>query len=126
MIEVLLADDHPVMRELLRQVLQVYPDLSIVAEAANGEDTVTLASRLQPAVAIVDIRMPKMNGIEATKRMRVQSPSTIVIGLTAGEPDHEDMKMISAGASKVIDKADVVYKLYPAIMDAVNSVKTLA
>ena len=124
MINVLLVDDHPVMRELLRQVLEVYSDLSIVAEAVNGEDAVTLASRLQPAVAIVDIRMPMMNGIEATKRIRVQSPSTIVIGLTAGEPDHADMEMISAGAIKVIDKADVVCNLYPAIIHALNRLET--
>ena len=124
MIDILLVDDHPVMRELLRQVLEVYSDLSIVAEAVNGEDAVTLASRLQPAVAIVDIRMPMMNGIEATKKIRVQSPSTIVIGLTAGEPDHADMEMISAGAVKVIDKADVVCSLYPAIVHALNSVET--
>lgn len=120
MIDVLLADDHPVMRELLRQVLEVYPDLSIVGEAVNGEDAVTQATRLQPAVAIIDIRMPTINGIEATKRIRGQSPSTVIIGLTAGEPSQEDMEMISAGASKVIDKADVVCSLYPAILHAVN------
>jgi DNA-binding NarL/FixJ family response regulator len=124
MIDVLLVDDHPVMRELLRQVLEVYPDLSIVAEAVNGEDAVMQATRMQPAVTIVDIRMPTMNGIQATKRIRVQSPCTVIIGLTAGEPDQEDMEMISAGATKVIDKADVVYSLYPAILHAVNNIKT--
>ena len=124
MIHVLLVDDHPVMRELLRQVLEVYSDLSIVEEAVNGEDAVTLATRLQPTVAIVDIRMPTMNGIEATKRIRAQSPSTVVIGLTAGAPDQEDMEMIAAGATNVIDKADVVRSLYPAIVDAVNRLKT--
>jgi len=124
MIDVLLVDDHPVMRELLRQVLEVYPDVSIVAEAANGEDAILQAARLQPTVAIVDVRMPTMNGIEATKEIRVQSPATVVIGLTAGQPDHEDLEMISAGATKVIDKADVVGSLYPTILLAVNSLKT--
>jgi len=124
MIDVLLVDDHPVMRELLRQVLEVYPDISIVAEASNGEDAVLQATQLQPAVAIVDIHMPTMSGVEATKRIRLQSPSTVVIGLTAGQPDHRDMAMIAAGAIKVIDKVDVVCSLYPAIVDAVNRVKT--
>lgn len=124
MIQVLLVDDHPVMRDLLRQVLEVYPDVSIVAEAANGEEAIVQATRFRPAVAIVDVRMPTMNGIEATKKIRVQSPSTVVIGLTAGRPDHEDLEMISAGAIKVIDKADVVCSLYPAIVHAVNGLKT--
>jgi DNA-binding NarL/FixJ family response regulator len=123
MIDVLLVDDHPVMRELLRQVLEVYPDISIVAEASNGEDAVMQATQLQPAVAIIDVHLPTMSGVEATKRIRLQSPSTVVFGLTAGGPNHEDTAMISAGANKVIDKADVVYSLYPAIVAGVNSFK---
>ena len=62
--------------------------------------------------------------MDTTKIIKLKSPSTLVIGLTAGEPDHEDMAMISAGATSVINKADVVCKLYPAILDAVNSSKT--
>jgi len=124
MIDVLLVDDHPVMRELLRQVLEVYPDISIVAEASNGEDAVTQATHLRPAVAIIDIHLPTMSGVEATKRIRLQSPSTVVFGLTAGTPDHKDMAMISAGADQVIDKVDVVCRLYAAIVDAVSRLKT--
>ena len=124
MIDVLLVDDHPIMRKLLRQVLEVYPDISIVAETSNGEDAVIQATQLQPAVAITDIHMPTMSGVEATKRIRLQSPSTVVIGLTAGELHHKNMAMISAGANKVLDKADVVCSLYPAIVDAVNRLKT--
>jgi Response regulator containing a CheY-like receiver domain and an HTH DNA-binding domain len=124
MIDVLIVDDHPVMRELLRQVLEVYPDISIVAEASNGEDAVMQAIHLRPAVAIIDIHLPTMSGVEATKRIRLQSPSTVVIGLTAGTPDHKDMAMISAGADQVIDKVDVVCRLYAAIVDAVSRLKT--
>ena len=118
MIDVLLVDDHPVMRELLRQVLEAYSDVSVVAEATNGEDAVREATQFQPAVAIVDIHMPTMSGIETTKWIKHKSPSTVVIGLTAGEPDVEDMTMISAGAACVINKADVVWRLYRAIVDA--------
>jgi len=124
MIDVLLVDDHPIMRKLLRQVLEVYPDISIVAETSNGEDAVIQATQLQPAVAIIDLHMPTMSGVEATKRIRLQSPSTVVIGLTAGELHRKDTDMISAGANKVLDKADVVCSLYPAIVDAVNRLKT--
>ena len=124
MIDVLIVDDHPVMRELLRQILETYPDLSVVAEAVSGEDAVQQAARLRPDVALVDIHLPGMNGVEATKLMKLQSPCTAIIGLTAGEPDHRDMAMISAGATSVINKADVVYSLYPAIIEAVKSLKT--
>jgi DNA-binding NarL/FixJ family response regulator len=64
-----------------------------------------------------------MSGIETTRLIRVNSPRTAVIGLTAGEPDHEDMAMIAAGASAVINKADVIASLYPAIVGAARSIK---
>ena len=120
MIDVLIVDDHPVMRELLRQVLEEYPDVSVIAEAFNGEDAIRKAAHFQPHVAIVDIHMPTMSGIETTKIIKHQSPSSVVIGLTAGEPDIEDMSMISAGAACVINKADVVWRLYHAILDAMK------
>ena len=124
MIDVLIVDDHPVMRELLRQVLELYKDVMVIAEAESGEDAITQAMQFQPAVAIVDIHLPTMNGIEACKIIKLRSPSTAVIGLTAGEPDYNDIAMISAGATTVINKADVLYRLYPAIIDAVKKVKT--
>ena len=105
-------------------MLEVYPDLSVVAEAVDGEDAVLQAARFRPAVVIVDIHMPRMSGMDTTKMIKLKSPCTVVIALTAGEPDQEDRAMISAGASSVINKADVVCKLYPAILDAVNSIKT--
>ena len=113
------------MRELLRQVLEAYSDVSIAAEAVNGEEAVRQAARWQPAVAIVDIHLPMMDGIEATKQIKLRSPGTVVICLTAGEPDERDMGMTSAGAISVINKADVVYSLYPAIIDAVRNLKAV-
>ena len=120
MIDILVVDDHPVMRALLLQVLETYSDVSVVAEANSGEDAVKEATQFQPAVAIVDVHMPTMSGIETTKMIKQKSPTTIVIGLTAGEPDVEDMTMISAGAACVINKADVVWRLYSAIVDAMK------
>jgi DNA-binding NarL/FixJ family response regulator len=123
MLDVLIVDDHPVMRELLRQVLETYSDLSIVAEAVNGEDAVRQATRLKPAVAIMDVHLPTMSGIEATILIKHDNPSTAIIGLTAGEPGDTDKAMISAGASVVIDKADVVYRLHSTILDAVKNLR---
>ena len=67
MIYVLIVDDHPVMRELLRQVLEPYADLSMRTEVANGEDAIAEFGILQPAIALVDIHLPTMSGIETTK-----------------------------------------------------------
>ena len=122
-IDVLIVDDHPVMRELLRQVLEAYPDISIVAEASNGEEAVTRATQLQPTVAIIDIRLPTMSGIEASKLIKRQSPCTAIIGLTAGEADDTELAMRTAGATAVLNKADVVSGLYSTILGAVKSVK---
>ena len=124
MIHVLIVDDHPVMRELLRQILKPYADILVAAEVANGEDAVTQVAIFQPAIALVDIHLPTMSGIETTKLIRIKSPGTAVIGLTAGEPDHQDMAMIAAGASAVINKADIVGRLYPAIVEATKGLKT--
>jgi DNA-binding NarL/FixJ family response regulator len=123
MIDVLIVDDHAVMRELLRQILEGYPDLTIVAEAANGEEAVREAARYSPAVALIDILLPTMSGVEASTLIKLQSPNTVIIGLTAGEPDQRDRAMLSAGASLVINKADVVHRLYPSIVEAVKGLK---
>jgi DNA-binding NarL/FixJ family response regulator len=120
MIEVLLVDDHPVMRALLRQVLETYPDIVIVAEAEDGEEAVRLATKFQPDVVIIDLHLPRLSGVKATKLIRVQSPFTAIIGLTAGEPDDREMEIISAGASTVLNKADVFRDLYPSIVKAVR------
>jgi DNA-binding NarL/FixJ family response regulator len=121
MIDVLIVDDHPVIRELLRQVLKAYADILVAAEAANGEDAVTQAAIFQPAIALVDVHLPTMSGIETARLIKINSPRTVVIGLTAGEPDDEDMAMIAAGASAMLNKADVVERLYPTIVKTLTS-----
>ena len=117
---ILLVDDHPVMRALLRHVLEAYPDIVIVAEAEDGEEAVRLATRLQPDVAVIDLHLPRLTGVEATKLIRIQSPCTAIIGLTAGEPDERELAIISAGASAILNKGDVFRELYPAIVRAVR------
>ena len=119
-IHILLVDDHPVMRALLREVLEAYSDIVIVAEAEDGEEAVKLATIHQPAVALIDLHLPKLSGSEATKLIRLHSPWTAIIGLTASEPDHREIEIISAGASAVLNKADVLQELYPSIITAVR------
>jgi DNA-binding NarL/FixJ family response regulator len=120
MIDVLLVDDHPVMRQLLRELLESHDDLTIVGEAGNGEDAVTEVTKLQPSVVIVDITLPTMSGIQATELMKMRSPFSAIIGLTAGVQGHTEKAMLAAGAMAIIDKAEVFEALYPAILQAVR------
>ena len=123
MIDVLLVDDHPMMRHLLRQMVETYSDLTMVGEAENGEDAVTQAAALQPSVVLIDVHLPAMTGIQATKLIKVLCPCSAVIGLTAGTPGESKLTMIAAGAAAVIDKAEVLESLYPLILDVVRQLK---
>ena len=83
-LQVLIVDDYPEMRHLIRDMLHAHPGISVIGEAGTGEDAVAEATRLRPTVIIIDFRLPTMSGIEATRLIKLQSPSTAVIGLTAG------------------------------------------
>ena len=97
--QILVADDHPLYRAALRQMLSMHPDLEVVGEAADGLEAVKLCRRLHPAVALLDVRMPKIGGIEATRLIKREIPSLIVLVLTAlDEPEHM-LEAIKAGAS---------------------------
>jgi DNA-binding NarL/FixJ family response regulator len=73
---VLLVDDHPVMRALLRQMLENYPDILIVAEAEDGENAVRQAMRLKPTVALIDCHLPRLSGVEVTKLIKLKRALT--------------------------------------------------
>lgn len=98
-IRVLLADDHVVVREGTRGILQQQADIAVVGEAGDGESAVAEAARLQPDVAILDIRLPLMNGVEATRRILEQSPGTAVLVLSAYDDDDYVFSLMEAGAS---------------------------
>jgi DNA-binding NarL/FixJ family response regulator len=126
MISVLIVDDHPVMRELLCEVLETHAGLSVIAEAQNGEDALGHVIRLQPDIALIDINLPTMSGVELTKLIKLRSPMTAIIGLTAGGPNTTDVSILAAGANAVIDKADAVYGLHGSILQALKNVKAPA
>lgn len=104
-IRVLIADDHAVVREGTRQILEHEMDLEVVGEAADGEETVKLAEKLKPDVAIVDISMPRMDGIEATRRIKKSLPSTAVLILTAYDDDQFVFSLLEAGAAGYLLKS---------------------
>jgi len=111
-IRVIIAEDHAVVREGTRHLLEQEPDIEIVGEAANGAEAVDLAERLNPDVAIVDISMPVMSGIEATERIKRARPSTAVLILTAYDDDQYVFALLAAGAAgyllKDVPAAEVV------------------
>jgi two-component system, NarL family, response regulator LiaR len=98
-LRILLADDHALVREGTRQILEREPDMEVVAEANDGQETIFLVEREHPDVAIVDISMPVMNGIEATKGIKRVSPQTAVLVLTAYDDDQYVFAIIEAGAA---------------------------
>jgi NarL family two-component system response regulator LiaR len=97
-ITVLLVDDHALIREGVRTFLETQPDINVVAEAESGMEAVRLADEHAPDVALVDLMMPGMDGVEATRRLAAKSPRTSVIVLTSYHDDEHIFPAIRAGA----------------------------
>lgn len=112
MTTVLLADDHPLVRQGLRAVLSAVDDIDIVGEASDGHQAVDLAIDLGPDVVLMDLQMPGVHGIEATRRILSRRPSTAILVLTMFEDDDTIFAAVGAGASgyllKGADGADIV------------------
>ena len=102
---VLIADDHPLVREALHRTLEGEEDIEVVAEAGNGEEAVKLASELKPSVAVMDIVMPKLNGIEATRKIKEIAPDTAILILTAYDDDEYVLGLLDAGAAGYLLKS---------------------
>jgi NarL family two-component system response regulator LiaR len=98
-IRILLADDHVLVRQGTRELLEQEEDLTVVAEAGDGEEAVRLAASYRPDVAIMDISMPKLDGIEATQQIKTQHPAIAVLVLTAYDDDQYVFALLEAGAA---------------------------
>jgi len=98
-IRILLADDHVVVRQGTRELLEREEDIEVVAEAGDGEEAVRLTNSQRPDVAIMDISMPKLNGIEATRQIKAIQPGTAVLVLTAYDDDQYIFALLEAGAA---------------------------
>lgn len=103
-IRVLIADDHPVFRDGLRGLVERSADLALAGEAENGAEAVALAATVRPAIVLMDLRMPEMSGIEATRRILEADPTVGVLILTMSEDDESLFAAMRAGARGYIPK----------------------
>jgi DNA-binding NarL/FixJ family response regulator len=114
-IRVLLADDHGVVRKGVRDFLEEEPDLDVVGEASDGAQAVDMALALQPDVVVMDIKMPQLSGIEATKRIKAAAPQVRVLALSAYDDDPYVWGLLEAGASGYVLKTAESRELISAI-----------
>ena len=97
-----MVDDHPLVRQGLRGILESYTNIQIVGEAADGLEAIRLAGEYQPDVVIMDVNLPKLDGIEATRLIKNTFPTMTVIGLSVQESAQVESAMKAAGADALI------------------------
>lgn len=114
-IKVLLADDHKLLRAGLKLLLQRQPEMVVVGEAADGEQTIQLFEQLQPDILLLDLSMPNMNGIECIKEIKSRYPEAKVIALTMHEDETYIKRAMQAGASAYVHKSAADTDLFKAI-----------
>jgi DNA-binding NarL/FixJ family response regulator len=118
-IRVLLVDDESLVRQALRGILATHEDIDVVGEAASGDEAVSSVERLHPHVVILDIRMPRMDGVAAAREIRYRFPHVKMIGLSELTHGHDFHAMQRAGVLGIYQKSKATEELYPAIKQAV-------
>jgi len=114
-IRILIADDHPIVRDGLRGMLAGDPALSVVGEASDGEEAVRAVEHLQPDVVLMDLRMPRTDGVEATRRIVAGHPSIRVLVLTTYDTESDVVRAVEAGASGYLLKDAPLAELRQAV-----------
>jgi two-component system response regulator NreC len=117
-IRVLLADDHTIVRQGVRMCLEAMGDISVVAEAGDGQEAVQLAGQLRPDVAVVDLTMPRLNGVEAIRQIRRDVPDTEVVVLSVHDSEAYVVQALRAGAAGYVLKRNAATELAAAIRAA--------
>ena len=115
---VIVADDHRLIRSGLRTLLDSYPDIHVIGEACNGEEAVEMAGRMRPDAVIMDVNMPRMNGIQATRAIKRDYPDIVVIGLSVYNDRQIEAMMTKAGATIMLNKGGHPEDLYLALREA--------
>jgi DNA-binding NarL/FixJ family response regulator len=125
-VTILLADDHPIVRQGLLHLLQAEPDLKVIGEASNGLQAVQLAEKLKPAVLIVDIMMPELNGLEVIKQVKERVPATACIVLTMQSADVYVVEALKAGALGYVLKETGPGELVQAVRHVIQGQRYLS
>ncbi len=118
MIKILIADDHQLFREGLARVLNDMPEMTVVASASNGEEAIARAAETKPNVILMDLNMPVLDGVEATRRLRVTQPQSHILMLTVSEQEQHLFAAIRAGARGYLLKSMASDDLIDAIRRA--------
>jgi DNA-binding NarL/FixJ family response regulator len=126
MIRLLIADDHPVVRDGLRGMVAGQPDLEVVGEAATGTEALALAPRVRPDVALVDLRMPGLDGVATIRALRERHPEVRVLVLTTFDTESDVVSAIEAGATGYLLKDAPRAELFRAIRAAARGEAVLA
>jgi DNA-binding NarL/FixJ family response regulator len=114
-LRILLADDHKIVRDGLRLLIDNQPDMKVVGEAANGKEALLKAHELQPDVVVMDLSMPELNGLQATERLKTELPALKVVALTAHEDEGYLSQLCKAGAAGYVLKRSAGEELLQAI-----------
>jgi len=114
-LRILVADDHDIIRRGLKQLLTAKPGWEVVAEAKNGREAVTLAEQFKPEIVVMDISMPELNGLEASRRIKKALPKTEIVILTLHFSDQLVHDIVEAGARAYIMKSDADRDLITAV-----------
>ncbi|MGA2117874.1 MAG: response regulator transcription factor [Bryobacteraceae bacterium] len=114
-IRILLADDHAVVRQGFKMILAEQPDMEIAGEAANGREAVELAEKIKPDVVVMDVAMPELNGIEATRRLAASAPHTRVLALSMHKDSVYVREILRAGARGYLLKDSPAHDLMAAV-----------
>lgn len=114
-VRILIADDHDIVREGLRKILEGYPHWVLCGEARNGRQAVSLCQEMKPDIAVLDISMPELNGVDASLQIRKVSPRTEILVFTMHESEHLVRSILAAGARGYLLKSDPAQNLIEAI-----------
>ena len=119
-VRIVIADDHPMFRDWLRNRLESDPQFEVIGEACNGEEALDSVQTLMPSVVVMDISMPKLDGITATSLIKRFYPHVVVGGLSVSANEDTRQAMTAAGATTVISKEAAVEQLRDEIIESVN------
>lgn len=120
-IRVLLVEDNRFVGDQLFRLLKGYPNIDLVGQASDGEEAVAIVATLQPTVVVMDINLPKLDGIAATRQIKTRYPHILVIGITVVAEEYAVYAMVKAGAYEVVTKERAATDLYSTLQKAVAS-----